>query len=205
MGMSCHHRQHDESGTDVRSGDNSCYHVVDYDLTTGAVRKRQTAQGFADESAWARGQAWALYGYTVCYRYTKDPRYLEQAQKVYAYIFSHNNLPEDLIPYWDFDAVNIPNEPRDASSAAVIASALYEMSTYLSDSKYTATADKIIESLSSPAYRAPIGSNGNFILMHSVGSIPHGQEIDVPLNYADYYFLEALIRKQRLEKGENIR
>ena len=185
--------------------DNSCYHVVDYDLTTGAVRKRQTAQGFADESAWARGQAWALYGYTVCYRYTKDPRYLEQAQKVYAYIFSHNNLPEDLIPYWDFDAVNIPNEPRDASSAAVIASALYEMSTYLSDSKYTATADKIIESLSSPAYRAPIGSNGNFILMHSVGSIPHGQEIDVPLNYADYYFLEALIRKQRLEKGENIR
>ena len=133
------------------------------------------------------------------------PHYLEQAQKVYAYIFSHNNLPEDLIPYWDFDAVNIPNEPRDASSAAVIASALYEMSTYLSDSKYTATADKIIESLSSPAYRAPIGSNGNFILMHSVGSIPHGQEIDVPLNYADYYFLEALIRKQRLEKGENIR
>lgn len=185
--------------------DNSCYHVVDYDPETGEVRKKQTAQGFADESAWARGQAWAIYGYTVCYRYTKDQRYLDQAQEIYGYIFSNKNLPEDLIPYWDYDAVNIPNEPRDASAAAVTASTLYEMSTYLPDAKYKETADRIIESLSSPAYRAQVGTNGNFILMHSVGSIPHGQEIDVPLNYADYYFLESLIRKQRLEKGENIR
>lgn len=185
--------------------DNSCYHVVDYDLSTGAVRKRQTAQGYADESSWARGQAWALYGYTVCYRYTHDTRYLQQAQKVYNFIFTNKNLPADLVPYWDYDALNIPNEPRDASAAAVTASALYEMSAYLPDRKYKETADKIVESLSSPAYRATPGTNGNFILMHSVGSIPHNQEIDVPLNYADYYFLESLIRKRNLEKGESLR
>lgn len=185
--------------------DNSCYHVVDYDPETGSVLKKQTAQGYADESSWARGQAWALYGYTVCYRYTHNPKYLEQAQKVYNFIFTNKNLPKDLIPYWDYDALNIPNVPRDASAAAVTASALYEMSTYLPNQKYKETADEIVESLSTPAYRAEVGTNGNFILMHSVGSIPHGQEIDVPLNYADYYFLESLIRKRNLENGETIR
>lgn len=185
--------------------DNSCYHVVDYDPETGDVLKKQTAQGYADESSWARGQAWALYGYTVCYRYTHNPKYLEQAQKVYNFIFTNKNLPKDLIPYWDYDALNIPNVPRDASAAAVTASALYEMSTYLPNQKYKETADEIVESLSTPAYRAEVGTNGNFILMHSVGSIPHGQEINVPLNYADYYFLESLIRKRNLENGETIR
>lgn len=185
--------------------DNSCYHVVDYDPETGAVRKKQTAQGYADESSWARGQAWALYGYTVCYRYTHNPKYLEQAQKVYNFIFTNKNLPKDLIPYWDYDALNIPNEPRDASAAAVTASALYELSTYLPSLKYKETADEIVESLSTPAYRAKVGTNGNFILMHSVGSIPHNQEIDVPLNYADYYFLESLIRKRNLENGGSMR
>lgn len=180
--------------------DNSCYHVVDYDPETGEVRKRQTAQGYADESAWARGQAWALYGYTTCYRYTKDKKYLDQAQKVYNFIFNNKNLPEDLVPYWDYDAPNIPNEPRDASAAACTASALYELDGYLPGNQYKETADKIMVSLGSPAYRAEVGTNGNFILMHSVGSIPHGQEIDVPLNYADYYFLEALMRKRDLEK-----
>lgn len=180
--------------------DNSCYHVVDYDPETGDVRKRQTAQGYADESSWARGQAWALYGYTTCYRYTYDERYLEQAQKIYDFIFNNKNLSADLVPYWDYDAPNIPNEPRDASAAACTASALYELSTYLPEKNYKATADKIMESLGSPAYRAEVGTNGNFLLMHSVGSIPHGSEIDVPLNYADYYFLEGIIRKQDLEK-----
>lgn len=179
--------------------DNSCYHVVDYDPETGEVRKKQTAQGYADESAWARGQAWAIYGYTVCYRYTKDPRYLEHAEKVYNFIFNNPTLPEDLVPYWDYNAPNIPNEPRDASSAACTASALYELCTYLPNEGYKEMADKIMESLGSPAYRAEVGTNGNFILMHSVGSIPHGAEIDVPLNYADYYFLEGLIRKRDLE------
>ena len=179
--------------------DYSCYHVIDYDKIKGGVRHKHTAQGYAHESAWARGQAWALYGFAVCYRETKDPRYLELTDKIYNYLFTHKNMPEDLVPYWDFDAPNIPNEPRDASAAAVIASALYELSTF-GKPEYKETADKIVASLSSPAYRAILGTNGNFLLMHSVGSIPHGHEIDVPLNYADYYFLEALLRKKELEK-----
>jgi rhamnogalacturonyl hydrolase YesR len=175
---------------------NSCYHVVDYDPETGEVRSKETAQGYDNESSWARGQAWGLYGYTVCYRYTKNPIYLEQAKKIYDYIFTEKTLPKDLIPYWDYNAPNIPNEPRDVSAATVSASALYEMSMYLPEKKYKLTADKIIATLSTPAYRAEIGTNGNFILKHSVGSIPHNNEIDVPLNYADYYFLEALVRKR---------
>ena len=181
--------------------DYSTYHVIDYDKIKGGVRNRNTAQGYADESAWARGQAWALYGFTLCYRETKDSRYLELTDKIYNNLFTHKNMPEDLVPYWDFDAPHIPNEPRDASAAAIIASALYELSTY-GKTEYKATADKIIASLSSPAYRAILGTNGNFLLMHSVGSIPHGHEIDVPLNYADYYFLEALLRKKGIETGK---
>ena len=176
--------------------DGSCYHVVDYDPNNGAVLHRQTAQGYADNSAWARGQAWAVYGYTVCYRYTHDRKYLDQAVKTLNFVMQNPNLPDDLIPYWDFDAPNIPNEPRDVSSAAGIASALYEMNNYLPDNGYTSLADRIIRSLSSPEYRAPLGKNGCFLLMHSVGSIPHNNEIDVPLNYADYYFLEALTRRK---------
>ncbi|MDX9920352.1 MAG: glycoside hydrolase family 88 protein [Paludibacter sp.] len=179
--------------------DYSCYHVIDYDKIKGGVRHKHTAQGYAHESAWARGQAWAIYGFAVCYRETKDPRYLELTDKIYNYLFTHKNMPEDLVPYWDFDAPNIPNEPRDASAAAIIASALYELSTF-GKPEYKETADKIVASLSSPAYRALLGTNGNFLLMHSVGSIPHGHEIDVPLNYADYYFLEALLRKKGIEK-----
>ena len=176
--------------------DGSCYHVVDYDPNNGAVLHRQTAQGYADNSAWARGQAWAVYGYTVCYRYTHDRKYLDQAVKTLNFVMQNPNLPDDLIPYWDFDAPNIPNEPRDVSSAACIASALYEMNNYLPDNGYTSLADRIIRSLSSPEYRAPLGKNGCFLLMHSVGSIPHNNEIDVPLNYAAYYFLEALTRRK---------
>lgn len=179
--------------------DFSSYHVIDYDKIKGGVRNKHTAQGFAHESAWARGQAWAIYGYAVCYRETKDKRYLDIADNIYNYLFTHKNMPEDLVPYWDFDAPNIPNEPRDASAAAIIASALYELSTF-GKPEFKTTADKIIESLSSPSYRAILGTNGNFLLRHSVGSIPHNNEIDVPLNYADYYFLEALIRKRDLEK-----
>lgn len=180
--------------------DYSCYHVIDYDKVEGGVRHKHTAQGYAHESAWARGQAWAIYGYAVCYRETKDERYLELIDNIYKFVFNHKNMPEDLVPYWDFDAPNIPNEPRDASAAAIIASALYELSTY-DRPAYKKQADKIIESLSSPAYRAILGTNGNFLLMHSVGSIPHINEIDKPLNYADYYFLEALLRKQKIENN----
>ncbi len=184
--------------------DGSTYHVVDYDPESGDVRRRCTAQGYADESAWARGQAWAIYGYTTCYRYTKDKKYLSQAEIVNDFIFTHRNLPSDLVPYWDFNSPNQPNEPRDASSAAITASALYELYTHTHNAEYRETADKIVESLSSNAYRAKDGENGGFILKHSVGSIPHGSNIDVPLNYADYYFLEALLRKQKIDNGEKL-
>lgn len=182
--------------------DGSCYHVIDYSIEDGSVRHRQTAQGYADESIWSRGQAWAIYGFTVCYRETKNRKYLDQALKTFNLMKNHPRMPEDLIPYWDMDAPNIPNEPRDASSASCIASALYEISTYdVPDAaSYKAYADRIMESLASPAYRAKVGTNGNFLLMHSVGSIPHNSEIDVPLNYADYYFMEALKRKKDLEQ-----
>ncbi|MDI9605786.1 MAG: glycoside hydrolase family 88 protein [Bacteroidota bacterium] len=176
----------------------SCYHVVDYDKEMGGVRSKQNAQGYAHESAWSRGQAWGLYGFTVAYRYTKEQRYLDMADKIYRYIFTHENLPADLVPYWDYNAPNIPNEPRDASAAAVAASALYELVDY-DRPEYRETADKIMTSLAGDAYTAIVGTNGNFLLMHSVGSIPHDNEIDVPLNYTDYYFLEALTRKMRLE------
>jgi len=182
--------------------DYSCWHVVDYSLTDGSVRHKQTAQGYSDESAWARGQAWAIYGYTMCYRETGNRKYLNQAEKAFEFVAKHPNLPKDKIPYWDFNAPNIPNEFRDVSSAAIIASALYELSTYARPKYYKACADEIMESLSGKDYRAKSGENGNFILMHSVGSIPHKSEVDVPLNYADYYFLEALKRKKDLEKTD---
>lgn len=181
--------------------DGSCYHVIDYSLKDGSVRNRHTAQGYGHESVWSRGQAWAIYGFTVCYRETGDKKYLNQAIKTFNMMKNHPRMPKDLIPYWDMDAPNIPNEPRDVSTASCIASALYEISTFnvphaKSFKKY---ANKIMKSLSSPVYRAALGTNGNFILMHSVGSIPHNSEIDVPLNYADYYYMEALKRKRDLE------
>lgn len=181
--------------------DGSCYHVIDYSIGDGSVRHRQTAQGYADESAWSRGQAWAIYGFTVCYRETGDRKYLDQALKTFAFMKNHKAMAADRIPYWDMDAPNIPNEPRDASSASCIASALYEISTLdvPEAASYKAYADSILTALASPAYRAALGTNGNFLLMHSVGSIPHNSEIDVPLNYADYYFLEALKRKREIE------
>ena len=179
----------------------SCYHVVDYDPQTGEVLGKCTAQGYSDSSAWARGQAWALYGFTSAYRYTGDKRYLDVAENVAGFLFNNPNMPDDLVPYWDFNAPGIPDEPRDVSSAAIIASGLYELYHYTNKQEYKEKADKIIESLSTPAYRAEPGTNGGFILMHSVGSIPHGSGIDVPLNYADYYFLESLIRKRNIEMG----
>jgi len=181
--------------------DGSCYHVIDYSLKDGSVKHRHTAQGYSHESAWSRGQAWAIYGFAVCYRETGNRAYLDQALKTFNFMKNHPRMPKDLIPYWDMDAPKIPNEPRDVSSASCIASALYEISTFdiPNASSYKSYADSIMTSLGNPAYRAKLGTNGNFLLMHSVGSIPHNSEIDVPLNYADYYFLEALKRKMDLE------
>jgi rhamnogalacturonyl hydrolase YesR len=178
----------------------SSYHVVDYDPATGNVLHKQTHQGYAHESSWARGQAWGVYGYTMCYRETQNPQYLEQAEKIAAFILNNPRLPKDLIPYWDFDAPNIPNEPRDASAAAVIASAFYELSRYSAIGKfYLKKADQIMKNLTNE-YRSPIGQNRGFILIHSTGSKPMNSEVDVPLNYADYYYLEALLRAKQLKQ-----
>lgn len=177
--------------------DYSSYHVVDYDSATGKVIAKKTHQGFADESAWSRGQAWGLYGYTVMYRETKDKKYLDFAKHIADYMLNHPHMPKDLVPYYDYDAPEIPNAIRDASAASVMSAALLELSRYVDkkDAKryWNAGADALI-SLASPAYLAKEGDNNNFILMHSTGSMPGKSEIDVPLTYADYYFLEALLR-----------
>jgi len=181
----------------------SSYHVLNYDVKTGAVKEKKTAQGYANESAWARGQAWGLYGYTVCYRETKDVRYLQQAQHIAEFILKNPNLPADKIPYWDFNAPDIPNAPRDASAAAVMASALIELSQYTKskDAKeYRDVAETIIKNLSAPEYKAAIGTNGGFILKHGVGHKPANSEVDVPLTYGDYYFIEACKRYKELVK-----
>lgn len=175
--------------------DNSCVHVVDYDTITGAVILKQTHQGYNDESAWVRGQAWGLYGYTMMYRFAQKPEYLAQAEKIANYILNHPRMPDDLVPYWDFDAPNIPNEPRDASAAAVIASALIELSDYAAEGdKYFKAAEKMLKNLSSEKYLAKPGENGFFVLKHSTGNWPKNSEIDTPLSYADYYYIEALKR-----------
>ena len=184
--------------------DYSSYHVIDYDPQTGAVLKKNTHQGYSHESAWARGQGWAVYGYTMCSRETKNKAYLDQAENVAKYILNNKNMPADLVPYYDFDAPNIPNEPRDASAAAVIASGLYELSTYSKNGKeYRKAADKMMNSLSTK-YISPVGENKGFILLHSTGSKPSNSEVDVPLSYADYYYLEALLRKKNLQENQPI-
>ncbi len=177
--------------------DNSSYHVVDYDTITGLARGKGTHQGFADESSWARGQAWGLYGYTMCYRETKNKAFLEQAEKIATFILNHPSIPADKIPYWDYDAPMKEQEPRDASAAAVTASALYELSSYVKKGKdYRATADKILQSLTNH-FRSYIGEYQGFLLLHSTGNEPSNGEVDVPLIYADYYYLEALLRRKK--------
>ena len=181
--------------------DYSSFHVVDYDPVTGAVRSRVTHQGYSDDSFWSRGQGWALYGYTMCYRYTHDQRYLEQAKNVAKFLFSLKNMPEDGIFYWDMKDPAIPDAPRDASSAALVASAFYELQGYVDAElgrQYKAYADNIVNSLINH-YQAPVGSNQGFLLLHSTGHKPGNSEIDVPINYADYFYMEALLRKALLD------
>lgn len=184
--------------------DYSSYHVVDYDSATGAILQKTTHQGYSDESAWSRGQSWGLYGYTMCYRETKDKKYLAHAEHIAGYLLKHPNIPSDKVPYYDYDAPGIPNEPRDASAAAIIVSGLYELSTYSKNGKkYKAAADKILENLTEH-YRSAQGENKGFILLHSTGEKPKNSEVDVPIIYADYYYLEALLRSQKLKSGKKL-
>jgi hypothetical protein len=185
--------------------DASSYHLVDYDPETGGVLGKMTFQGFADGSIWARGQAWGLYGYTMMARETGNAAYQEHALRIADFIMKHPRLPEDKVPYWDFDAPDIPNAKRDASAAAVIASAMIELAGRVKGERGREMFDfarQQLLALSSPAYLAKPGENGNFILMHSVGFLPRDSEVDVPLNYADYYFLEALLRYRKLMTGK---
>lgn len=186
------------------------YHVVNYDPETGEVLNQATCQGYSDNSVWARGQAWAIYGYAMMYREVKDPAYLDAAQKMADWYLA--NLPEDLVPLWDFNVGQEGYNPeeksyakefmgetlRDASAAAITCSGLFELGELTKNEKYTEQAIAMLHSLASPQYRAALGQNANFILLHSVGSIPHINEIDKPLVYADYYFLEALVRYRNL-------
>lgn len=192
--------------------DCSSYHVVDYNPETGEVQAKCTHQGYADDSFWSRGQGWGLYAYAMCYRFTKDPAYLKQSEGIADFFLSLPNMPGDMVPYWDMkmpavegctpEKVNA-DVPRDASAAALIASGLYELQGYVAPEKgarYRAAADKIVDSLNRH-YQARPGTTYGFLLLHSTGHHPAGNEIDVPLNYADYYYLEALARK-RLLNGE---
>ncbi|SHF04349.1 glycoside hydrolase family protein [Dysgonomonas macrotermitis] len=191
--------------------DYSSYHVVDYDTITGAVKYQGTCQGYSDNSTWSRGQAWAIYGYTMMYRETKDQAYLDAATKMANWYLDH--LPEDLIPLWDFNvnekgytaegksyAVEFKGENlKDVSAAAITCSALFELGEFTKNKRYLDNAVKMLHTLASPQYRAELGTNANFLLKHSVGSIPHKTEIDKPLVYADYYFLEALVRYKNMK------
>ena len=172
--------------------DGTSYHVAVYDAETGAHKYSCTHQGYADDSMWARGQAWGIYGYTMVYRFTREPRFLEFAQKIADVYLAR--LPEDKVPYWDFCDPEIPNASKDASAAAVVASALLELSTY-TDGKYRADAEAMLRSLYEN-YRAPEGCDS--FLLHSTGHHPAGKEIDYSIVYADYYFIEALLRLKNL-------
>jgi len=196
--------------------DYSCYHVINYDTISGKVLDRATFQGYSDNSAWTRGQSWAVYGFTVMYRETKDPKYLETATKMADFYLNHPNLPEDKVPYWDFNIEEYGFTPawaytaerkskvklKDTSAAAVMASALMELSSILGKdgTVYYNSGEQMIKSLSEK-YKNNPGSGNYFILDHSVGNFPRNYEIDVPLNYTDYYYLEALLRYKKIRDG----
>ena len=177
--------------------DYSTWHVVDYNPENGKVVKKMTHQGISDDSRWARGQGWALYGYTMCYRYTKDAKYLEQAKNVAVLVKA--NLSDDFVPVWDYDVKDPKIMYKDASAAALYASAFIELYQYTQNKEYLTLAKNILKSLSSDKYFSKYGKNSGFILEHSVGNFPKNGEIDVPINYADYYYLEALLRLKNLK------
>ncbi|WP_405398698.1 glycoside hydrolase family 88 protein [Maribacter sp. Asnod2-G09] len=178
--------------------DNSRVHVVVYDTISGAVKDKVTHQGFNDDSAWARGQAWGIYGFTMCYRYTENVLYLEQAEKSALFYLNHDNLPEDGIPYWDFNDPKIPNVVKDVSAATITASALVELSSYTNDTSYLDYADKVLNTLKSDEYVLSSEIEAPFILDHSTGNWPKNDEMDEPIVYGDYYFLELMLRNEKI-------
>lgn len=186
--------------------DMSCPHVVDYEPETGAMRKYDWNNGSDDttNSAWSRGQSWGLYGFTMMYRETGDRKYLQHAEKIADFLLSHPNMPEDMIPYWDYSNPE-RSKIRDASAAAIMASALMELSTYSAQGKkYFEAGEKQLKSLSSPVYLAKPGTHKNFILMHATGNLLRNSELDGALSYADYYYMEGLLRYLKLLNGKEL-
>ncbi|WNJ20799.1 glycoside hydrolase family 88 protein [Pontibacter sp. G13] len=187
-------------------GDYSSFHVVDFDPISGEILKRQTWQGASDSSAWARGQAWGLYGFTQCYLATGDSLFLDVAMRISQFLLQHPNMPTDGVPYWDLDAPGIPHAPRDVSAAAVMASAWYDLAEIVDHSQgdeFRTQADLILEHLQKPPYWVGDHALGGFLLTESVASIPQGHQVSQPLNYADYYFLEALIKQRTYQKSRS--
>ena len=181
--------------------DGSTFHVVDYNPRNGSVLSRGTCQGYADDSVWSRGQAWAVYGFTEMYRNTGVEAYLRQAQIAADFILNHRQFPEDGIPYWDFRDPRIPDTYRDVSSAVILASALYELQDFIREpasGKYLSSADRIINTLAGGKYSSPQKETGPFILGGSIGSLPDRKEVDTPLTYGDYYYIEALLRRLKI-------
>lgn len=185
--------------------DGGNYHVAVYDTISGNFIKGVTHQGYAHSTLWARGQAWAIYGYTMVYRETRDKEFLRFAEKVTDLYLSR--LPKgEYVPFWDFDAPNIPNEPRDASAAAIVSSALLELSQIENDKnkadEYKAAAINMLIELSSDKYQS--GDSASSFLLHSTGHWPNGSEINASINYADYYYIEALVRYKRMKEGLSV-
>lgn len=203
--MACTH-----ANTTIRNHyrpDYSSWHVVNYNGETGEIISKETEQGYADGSAWSRGQAWGLYGFTMMYRQTRDPRFLKQAVQIGRFLMNHPALPKDKIPYWDLDVPVTKDTPRDASSACIMASALIELSTFVEDpvlsQQFLTLAEQQLQSLSKAPYKAKAGENANFILKHCTANKP-ANTFDTPLVYADYYYIEALLRYKRLLEGRPV-
>lgn len=203
--MACTH-----ANTTIRNHyrpDYSSWHVVNYNGETGEIISKETEQGYADGSAWSRGQAWGLYGFTMMYRQTRDPRFLEQAVQIGRFLMNHPALPKDKIPFWDLDVPVTKDTPRDASSACIMASALIELSTFVEDpvlsQQFLTLAEQQLQSLSKAPYKAKAGENANFILKHCTANKP-ANTFDTPLVYADYYYIEALLRYKRLLEGRPV-
>lgn len=194
------------AGTTLRDHfrqDNSVYHALVYDPQTGKILQHQGGQGYNAASIWSRGQAWAIYGFAMTYRFTRDERFLNRAVQTADFYLNHPNLPADGVPYWDFVAPHIPAAERDASAAAITASGLLELAGYCDADhreRYLKAARTMLESLSSSDYFATGGSNGGFLIRHCAGNIPANKEVNAPLSYADYYYVEALLRLKALEK-----
>ncbi|MBQ8674974.1 MAG: glycoside hydrolase family 88 protein [Bacteroidaceae bacterium] len=201
--------------------DGSSYHVAVYDTLSGQFLRGQTHQGYADSSMWSRGQSWAIYGYTMVYRWTRDPLFLQFAQRVAdIYLLRLRQTSDDMIPLWDMDDPRGLQAPKDASAACVVASALIELSTYLDNERrlnsdgqpdtdnshhnngsahrYRQAAIDMLADLSTPRYQSR--DRNSAFLLHSTGHHPAGSEIDASIIYADYYYLEALLRLKDLQQ-----